>query len=118
MVEMFPLRRPVPNTTKIKPKKNFCSIGIASVKWPKAIMRAPINTAFWCPKILSAIHPPGMVYFMVVPGGWIADNILGHQKAVLIGAFIIALGHFTLAIPIEQSFFLGLTFVVLGTGLL
>ena len=60
----------------------------------------------------------GMVYFMVVPGGWIADNILGHQKAVLIGALIIALGHFTLAIPIEQSFFLGLILVVLGTGLL
>ena len=60
----------------------------------------------------------GMVYFMVVPGGWIADNILGHQKAVLIGALIIALGHFTLAIPFEQTFFLGLIFVVLGTGLL
>jgi POT family proton-dependent oligopeptide transporter len=60
----------------------------------------------------------GMVYFMVVPGGWIADNILGHQKAVLIGALIIALGHFTLAIPLEQTFFLGLIFVVLGTGLL
>ena len=60
----------------------------------------------------------GMVYFMVVPGGWIADNILGHQKAVLIGALIIALGHFTLAIPIQQSFFLGLLLVVLGTGLL
>lgn len=60
----------------------------------------------------------GMVYFMVVPGGWIADNILGHQKAVLIGAIIITLGHFTLAIPIEQTFFLGLILVVLGTGLL
>ena len=60
----------------------------------------------------------GMVYFMVVPGGWLADNILGHQKAVLYGAMIIALGHFTLAIPIEQTFFLGLIFVVLGTGLL
>ena len=60
----------------------------------------------------------GMVYFMVVPGGWIADNILGHQKAVLIGAIIIALGHFTLAIPLEQTFFLGLILVVLGTGLL
>ena len=60
----------------------------------------------------------GMVYFMVVPGGWIADNILGHQKAVLLGAIIIALGHFTLAIPIEQTFFLGLILVVLGTGLL
>ena len=54
----------------------------------------------------------GMVYFMVVPGGWLADNILGHQKAVLYGAMIIALGHFTLAIPIEQTFFLGLIFVV------
>ena len=43
---------------------------------------------------------------------------MGHQKAVLIGALIIALGHFTLAIPIEQTFFLGLIFVVLGTGLL
>ena len=60
----------------------------------------------------------GMVYFMVVPGGWIADNILGHQKAVLLGAIIIALGHFILAIPVEQTFFLGLVFVVLGTGLL
>ena len=60
----------------------------------------------------------GMIYFMVVPGGWLADNILGHQKAVLYGAIIIALGHFTLAIPIQQSFFLGLTLVVLGTGLL
>ena len=60
----------------------------------------------------------GMVYFMVVPGGWIADNILGHQKAVLIGAIVIAIGHFTLAIPLEQTFFLGLIFVVLGTGLL
>jgi POT family proton-dependent oligopeptide transporter len=60
----------------------------------------------------------GMVYFMVVPGGWIADNILGHQKAVLIGALVIALGHFTLALPVEQSFFLGLILVVLGTGLL
>ena len=60
----------------------------------------------------------GMVYFMVVPGGWIADNILGHQKAVFFGALIIALGHFTLAMPIEQSFFLGLILVVLGTGLL
>ena len=60
----------------------------------------------------------GFVYFMVVPGGWIADNILGHQKAVLIGAIIIALGHFTLALPLTQTFFLGLIFIVLGTGLL
>ncbi|MDB3996245.1 oligopeptide:H+ symporter, partial [bacterium] len=60
----------------------------------------------------------GMVYFMVVPGGWVADNLIGHQRAVLYGAVIIALGHLTLAVPIEYSFFLGLALVVLGTGLL
>ena len=60
----------------------------------------------------------GMVYFIVIPGGWLADNILGHQKAVLIGAIIIMLGHFILAIPVDQTFFLGLVFVVIGTGLL
>ena len=52
----------------------------------------------------------GMVYFLAVPGGWLADNILGYQKAVLIGALIITLGHFTLAIPLEQTFILGLVF--------
>ena len=60
----------------------------------------------------------GMVYFLAVPGGWIADNILGYQRAVLFGAIIITLGHFTLAIPLEQTFILGLVFVALGTGLL
>ncbi|MEC7865684.1 MAG: MFS transporter, partial [Pseudomonadota bacterium] len=50
----------------------------------------------------------GMVYFLAVPGGWIADNILGYQRSVLIGALIITLGHFTLAIPLEQTFILGL----------
>ena len=60
----------------------------------------------------------GLVYFMVVPGGWLADNIFGYQKAVLIGAIIIAIGHYTLAIPLQQTFYLGLLFVILGTGLL
>ena len=60
----------------------------------------------------------GMVYFMVVPGGWLADNLLGHQRAVLYGAVIITLGHLTLALPLEQTLFIGLGLVVLGTGLL
>ena len=41
----------------------------------------------------------GMVYFMVIPGGWLADNVLGHQKAVLIRAIIIVWAfHFSDAI--------------------
>ena len=60
----------------------------------------------------------GMVYFLALPGGWLADNLLGYQKAVLFGALIIMLGHFTLAIPLEQTFILGLVLVAIGTGLL
>jgi len=72
------------------------------------------------PEAANAIYGiyVGLVYFMVIPGGWLADNVLGHQKAVLIGAIIIALGHFTLAVPLDQTFFLGLILVVIGTGLL
>jgi POT family proton-dependent oligopeptide transporter len=63
------------------------------------------------------------VYLLTLPGGWIADNLWGQRKAVFVGGCIIALGHFTLAAPLigapsTPSFFLGLLFVVLGTGLL
>jgi POT family proton-dependent oligopeptide transporter len=51
-----------------------------------------------------------------LPGGWIADRLLGAQRAIWAGGSIIALGHFTLAIPRTETFFLGLLFIVLGTG--
>tara|TARA_B110000008_G_scaffold274090_1_gene309348 strand:+ start:3335 stop:4798 length:1464 start_codon:yes stop_codon:yes gene_type:complete len=58
------------------------------------------------------------VYLVALPGGWIGDRILGQQKAILIGGIIISLGHFTLVLPSLNTFYLGLLFVVLGTGLL
>ena len=60
----------------------------------------------------------GMVYLIGLPGGWIADRILGQRKAVLYGGVIIALGHYSLALPGITTFFLGLVLIVLGTGLL
>ena len=58
------------------------------------------------------------VYLVALPGGWIADRLLGAQRAVWFGGIIIMSGHFVLAIPSTQAFFLGLVLVVLGTGLL
>jgi POT family proton-dependent oligopeptide transporter len=58
------------------------------------------------------------VYLMSLPGGWLADRILGAQRAVWYGGIIIALGHFTLALPGVQTFYLGLVFVVIGSGTL
>ncbi|MEX1181940.1 MAG: peptide MFS transporter [Gemmatimonadota bacterium] len=64
-----------------------------------------------------------MVYLLTLPGGWIADNLWGQRRTVFIGGVIIAMGHFTLAgpligLPHTPTFFLGLLFIVLGTGLL
>ncbi len=58
------------------------------------------------------------VYLVALPGGWLADRLYGLQKAVWIGGIVIALGHFSMAIPLDETFFLGLVLIVLGTGLL
>jgi proton-dependent oligopeptide transporter, POT family len=59
-----------------------------------------------------------MVYMLSVPGGWIADRFIGQQKAVLIGGTLIMCGHIALAMPTLGTFYLGLSLVALGTGLL
>ncbi len=58
------------------------------------------------------------VYLVALLGGWLADRHIGQQNAILYGGIVIMLGHFLLAITNIQTFYLGLIFVVLGTGLL
>ena len=58
------------------------------------------------------------VYALALPGGWVADRLIGQRRAVLYGGVLIAIGHYTLAIPARVTFFVGLLFIVLGTGLL
>ena len=59
-----------------------------------------------------------MVYLMSVPGGWLADKVIGQRHAVLYGGILIAAGHFSLAAPYPAFFALGLVLIVIGTGLL
>jgi POT family proton-dependent oligopeptide transporter len=58
------------------------------------------------------------VYLLALPGGWMADRLIGAQRAIWIGGIVIMCGHFTLAIPSGYAFFLGLVMVATGTGLL
>jgi POT family proton-dependent oligopeptide transporter len=71
-------------------------------------------------KTASAIYGlyVGMVYLMALPGGWVADRILGQRRAVFLGGCIIAAGHFSMAVPSVPTFYLGLSLIVIGTGLL
>ncbi len=58
------------------------------------------------------------VYIASLPGGWVADRLLGLRRAVLWGGIVIAAGHFSMAIPGLTTFYLGLALIVVGTGLL
>lgn len=67
------------------------------------------------------------VYLMSLPGGWIADRLIGQRNAVFWGGVIISAGYLTLGLPIVPGlggdlkapiFFAGLVLVAFGTGLL
>lgn len=60
----------------------------------------------------------GVVYLLSLPGGWIADNILGQRKAVFLGGILIAAGHFVLSVPSQDFFYYGLLVLAPGVGLL
>ncbi len=59
-----------------------------------------------------------LVYLMNLPGGWLADRIIGQQRAVLYGGILISAGEFCLVVPGLAMFYLGLVLLMLGTGLL
>jgi POT family proton-dependent oligopeptide transporter len=62
------------------------------------------------------------VYLASLPGGWIADRLLGLRRAIFLGAVLISLGHISIGLSAfahgKVPFFLGLILIVLGTGLL
>jgi POT family proton-dependent oligopeptide transporter len=61
----------------------------------------------------------GMSAFLfAIIGGFVGDRFLGARRAVKLAAFVIAAGHFTLALPSRATFFVGLVLVAVGSGLL
>jgi POT family proton-dependent oligopeptide transporter len=74
----------------------------------------------WDPKRAAAIYGiyTSLVYLLALPGGWVADKILGQQRAVLYGGIVIMLGHISLAMHGLSFFYGGMALIVIGTGLL
>jgi len=56
-----------------------------------------------------------MVYLLTLPGGWIADRIIGQRKAVLLGGILISAGNFCLASPGIAAFYSGLVLLMMGS---
>jgi POT family proton-dependent oligopeptide transporter len=59
-----------------------------------------------------------LVYLAATPGGWLADSYLGLRLAILIGAVVIAAGHFVMLFPGLAAFYAGMGLIIAGTGLL
>ena len=59
-----------------------------------------------------------LVYVASIPGGWIADRVLGQKKAVIWGAVLLVFGHSILAIEELWAFYTGLGLIIAGVGML
>ncbi|WP_158840645.1 peptide MFS transporter [Polaribacter sp. L3A8] len=59
-----------------------------------------------------------LVYLISIPGGILADKVLGQKKTVMLGAVLLSIGHGVLAIEQDWAFFTGLGFIIIGVGCL
>ncbi|MDI9355453.1 MAG: oligopeptide:H+ symporter [Chitinophagaceae bacterium] len=57
-----------------------------------------------------------LVYAVTVLGGKISDSLYGYRNSIILGGIFIAIGHFILVFNAEWTFFIGLSFIVVGTG--
>jgi len=59
-----------------------------------------------------------MVYVASIPGGLIADRLLGQKKCVMLGGAFLVGGHGVMAVPALWAFYTALVLIVIGVGLL
>lgn len=57
-------------------------------------------------------------YLSSLWGGWVADRLIGQQRAIIYGGLLITLGNALLVVSNTGFFFVGLVIIVFGTGLL
>lgn len=58
-----------------------------------------------------------MVYLTPILGGWLADKKIGYKNAVIIGAFVMSMGHLFMALEFAKIFmFIGIALLIIGNG--
>ena len=58
------------------------------------------------------------VYFLPLIGGFLADRVLGFNRAVIVGGFLMMCGHLVLSVESLPFFYGGLVLLACGSGLL
>jgi POT family proton-dependent oligopeptide transporter len=86
--------------------------GLASLKSVFETVTGPLDVASFAATIYSTYT--GLVYLTPAFGGLLADRVLGHRRTVILGALLMAIGHFMMAF--ESLFLLALLFLIFGNG--
>ncbi|MCC6890844.1 MAG: peptide MFS transporter [Hyphomicrobiales bacterium] len=87
-------------------------IGLAALKGGLEWLFGPLGVQPFSSHIYGLYT--ALVYLTPLFGGLLADRVLGQHRTILIGAALMALGHFMMAF--EQLFLLALTVLILGNG--
>src|SRR5690242_9535908 len=87
-------------------------VGLPALKSALEIVFGPLGTQPFASQVYGLYT--GLVYLTPILGGLLADRVLGQRRTVLIGAALMAVGHFMMAF--EPLFLFALTALILGSG--
>ena len=87
-------------------------IGLLAVKHALETLFGPLDVQPLSSQIWGLYT--GLVYFTPIFGGLLADRVLGQRHTVIIGALLMAIGHFMMAV--ENLFLFALLALILGNG--
>jgi POT family proton-dependent oligopeptide transporter len=87
-------------------------LGLATLKGVLESVFGPLEVQPFSSQIYGLYT--ALVYLTPIFGGLLADRVLGQRRTVVIGAILMAIGHFLMAV--EQLFLLALTALILGNG--
>jgi len=87
-------------------------IGLAGVKGALEAVFGPLDVQPLSSQIYGLYT--ALVYLTPVFGGLLADRVLGQRRTVIVGAILMAVGHFMMAV--EQFFLFALAALILGSG--
>jgi POT family proton-dependent oligopeptide transporter len=96
----------------LRPGRLESVIGLSGLRRLLEIPFGPLDTQPLASQIYGLYT--GLVYLTPIVGGLLADRVLGHRRMVVIGALLMAVGHFMMAF--EPLLLFALLFLILGNG--
>ena len=96
----------------LDPQRMDSVVGLGSFKAMLETIFGPLATQPLASQIYGFYT--GLVYLTPIFGGLLADRVLGQRRTVIIGATLMAIGHFMMAF--EQLFLFALCILILGNG--